>query len=46
VREKLAELQALEASMFAFLVSCDTACAGGAVLDCTILEDLTFPRLD
>lgn len=40
VRAKLAELQALEASMTAFVESCDTACAGGAAVDCTILEDL------
>jgi len=43
VREKLAELQALESSMSAFVVSCDSACAGGAALDCTILEDLALP---
>ena len=40
VREKLAELQALERHMSAFVESCDTACAGGAAVDCTILEDL------
>ena len=40
VRKKLAELQALESSLSAFVVSCDTACAGGASVDCTILEDL------
>jgi DNA-binding transcriptional MerR regulator len=43
LREKLAELHALEASMSAFVVNCDTACAGGAALDCTILEDLALP---
>jgi DNA-binding transcriptional MerR regulator len=41
VRKKLAELRALEASLAAFVVSCNTACAGGASVDCTILEDLT-----
>jgi DNA-binding transcriptional MerR regulator len=41
VRDKLAELQALEASLSAFVVGCNTACAGGAAVDCTILEDLT-----
>jgi DNA-binding transcriptional MerR regulator len=41
VRIKLAELKALEASLSAFVVNCDTACAGGAAVDCTILEDLT-----
>lgn len=40
LREKLAELQALEKSMSAFVCSCDTACAGGEAIDCTILEDL------
>lgn len=40
VRKKLADLQALEASLSAFVVSCDTACAGGSSVDCTILEDL------
>lgn len=44
VRDKLAELQALESSMSAFVESCDTACAGGAALDCTILEDLASQR--
>ena len=43
VRKKLAELQALESSLSAFVVSCDTACAGGPSVDCTILEDLAHP---
>lgn len=43
VRRKLAELQALEASLSAFVVSCDTACAGGPAVDCTILDDLAHP---
>jgi DNA-binding transcriptional MerR regulator len=43
VRKKLADLQALEASLSAFVVSCDTACAGGPSIDCTILEDLAHP---
>jgi MerR family copper efflux transcriptional regulator len=43
VREKLSELQALEASLSAIVSSCDAACAGGAALDCTILEDLALP---
>ena len=43
VRNKLAELQALEASLANFVVSCNTACAGGAAVDCTILEDLAMP---
>lgn len=41
VRAKLAELQALEASLAAFVGGCDTTCAGGAAGDCTILDDLT-----
>lgn len=44
VRRKLSELQALEASLDAFVCSCDTACAGGAAVDCRILEDLTLPQ--
>jgi len=43
LREKLVELQALEQSMAAFVGSCSTACAGGAAVDCTILEDLSVP---
>lgn len=43
LRAKLAELQALETAMAAFVCSCDTACAGGAAVDCSILEDLAAP---
>lgn len=43
VQRKLDELRALESSLKAFICSCDTACAGGAALDCTILEDLALP---
>lgn len=43
VQKKLAELQALEASLAAFVCSCNTACAGGPAADCTILEDLALP---
>jgi MerR family copper efflux transcriptional regulator len=43
VQKKLAELQALEASLTRFVCSCDTACAGGPAADCTILEDLALP---
>jgi len=43
VRDKLAELQALERNMAAFVGSCDSACAGGTAVDCTILEDLASP---
>ncbi len=43
VRRKLIELKELESSLDAFVGSCDTACAGGAAIDCTILEDLALP---
>ena len=43
VRRKLGELKALEGSLHAFVCSCETACAGGAAVDCTILEDLALP---
>lgn len=43
VRQKLEELKALEASLNAFVCSCNTACAGGPAVDCTILEDLALP---
>lgn len=43
VRVKLDELKALEASLSAFVFSCESACAGGAAIDCTILEDLALP---
>jgi len=43
VRQKLVELKELESSLSAFVCSCETACAGGAAVDCTILEDLAVP---
>lgn len=43
VRKKLIELQELECSLAGFVSSCNTACAGGAAFDCTILEDLALP---
>ncbi|CAN5144247.1 helix-turn-helix domain-containing protein [soil metagenome] len=43
VRTKLAAMHALEASLVGFVVSCDAACAGGAAIDCNILEDLAQP---
>ena len=43
VQKKLAELQALEASLARFVDSCNSACAGGPAVDCTILEDLALP---
>ncbi len=46
IRRKLGELKALENSLSAFVCSCDTACPGGATVDCTILEDLASPSDD
>jgi hypothetical protein len=43
VRRKLDELKALEGSLSAFVFSCDSACAGGPAVSCTILEDLSLP---
>lgn len=43
VQKKLTELQSLEASLSAFVRSCNSACAGGPTVDCTILEDLAAP---
>jgi MerR family copper efflux transcriptional regulator len=43
VRTRLAELQELEASLAAFVTSCDAACSGGPSVDCTILVDLALP---
>lgn len=40
LRAKLAELMSLERDMATFVQECDTACAGGAVLNCTILDQL------
>ena len=40
VRRKRQELAALEVSLAAFVSDCDTACAGGAAVDCSILEEL------
>jgi MerR family transcriptional regulator, copper efflux regulator len=46
VRRKLDELRALEAGLATFVDRCDSACAGGASVDCTILEDLAMPAED
>lgn len=45
VRRKLDELRELEASLTAFVCSCDTACVGGVAVDCTILEELGLPAV-
>ena len=41
VQARLAELQALERHLMAVVAGCDQTCAGGAMVDCTILEDLS-----
>lgn len=43
VQQKLVELRELEAKLTTFVNSCNTACAGGPAVDCTILKDLTLP---
>lgn len=43
VRRKLDELRELETSLSAIVCGCDDVCAGGAAVDCTILEDLAVP---
>lgn len=43
VKNKLLELQALESTLQGFVGACNAACAGGATLDCTILENLSRP---
>lgn len=43
VRAKLAEMRELEASLAAFVCSCDTACSGGLTKDCVIIDDLATP---
>ena len=46
VRTRLDEFKALEASLSAFVCSCEAACVGGPAVDCTILEDLAKPADD
>lgn len=41
VRAKIVEFRQLEASLAAFVQSCDVACCGGTAKDCTIIEDLS-----
>ncbi len=40
VRDKIAEMKALERSLEAFVERCDIQCAGGPAAECVILEDL------
>jgi len=46
VRQKLAELKALERSIAAFVAGCDTSCAGGTGPNCVILDDLSKGRTE
>lgn len=41
VRAKIEELRQLEGSLMTFVQSCDQACVGGVVRDCTIIDDLS-----
>ena len=41
VREKLQEMRQLEASLIAFVESCDEACCKGTTRNCAIIEDLS-----
>jgi DNA-binding transcriptional MerR regulator len=43
VRQKLAELRALESSLEAFVDTCTMGCSGGPGTQCAILEDLGEP---
>ena len=43
VRAKIVELQALEASIAAFIGKCEAACAGGPGAACPVLEELSEP---
>ena len=44
VRQKLTELNALEASLSQLVVDCETACVGGPGPSCVILDDLAEPK--
>lgn len=41
VRAKLEEMRQLEASLMAFVESCDEVCCQGSTRDCSIIEDLS-----
>lgn len=43
VRDKLAELRALEKSLSSFAAQCDAACSGGPGRDCVVFKDLGAP---
>ena len=42
VRDKLAELLALERSLSKFVTACTAQCVGGPAPKCTILKDLSL----
>jgi len=44
VREKIAEMKALERSLEEFIERCDIQCAGGPAADCVIFDDLADDR--
>jgi len=46
VRTRLAEMRELEASLAAFVCSCNEACSGGMTKDCVIIDDLSAPAAD
>ena len=41
IRAKIVELKALEHSIFNFVLSCNSSCAGGPGPDCVVLNDLS-----
>lgn len=43
VRDRLAELKALERGLERFVEQCDTVCAGGPGRDCAVFRDLSMP---
>ena len=44
VRQKMAELEALERSLQRFVAQCDAACRGGPGRECVVFEDLRAAR--
>jgi DNA-binding transcriptional MerR regulator len=46
LKVKMDEMRGLEASLVAFVNSCDAACSGGLTRNCAIIEDLSALDLD
>jgi MerR family transcriptional regulator, copper efflux regulator len=46
VRQRLAELRALESRLENFVTRCNVACAGGSGQDCVIFKELAKPALE